>query len=127
MSSAITITIPFKAVSVNSLYINVRGRGRILSAEAKRWKQAVTSIAAQSKGRLPRYALYSIEITVFDKWLTKKGVPCKRDIDNVIKALVDSVASGLGFDDSCVFDIRAIKQHSSETPHIIVRIGGFAP
>lgn len=87
--------------SVNSLYANVPGRGRVKSKRYKTWLNAVNwSVAEQAPQRIDG----EVEVSIFCKKTTKR----REDIDNKIKAVLDLLVSNhLIEDDSKVVKVSA--------------------
>ena len=105
----VTLEFDFFPISVNKLYVNIPGQGRrFISAEGKRFKQLVeTSVKTAidpSSNILSEYAgkRLDIDITIESpSWVLKDGKTIrKKDLDNLTKALQDSIFNAfneLGF------------------------------
>ena len=85
----VKLTIP---PSVNACWANVEGVGRVRSTAYRRWsKLAVQELQAQRAGRIAgKFAIV----------ITAKRTKRKRDIDNIIKPLLDLLAGVVTDDDS---------------------------
>ena len=66
--------------STNNLFINIAGRGRVISGEYQRWRAAATDSLWQQKTKCFDVPV-SITITVEDKG--------RRDVDNFAKGICD--------------------------------------
>lgn len=89
----ITVDLPFPP-GVNNLYLNINGRGRILTPRYRDWQaEAAGMILQQRPGRM--FGEFDVAIT-----LTRPDKR-KRDIDGLIKAILDAlVKSSVVQDDS---------------------------
>lgn len=99
----ITVTTP-PPLSLNNAYTNGRNGRRVLTKEARRYKrdiEAATLAAWYAAGRpaIDPRGLYAVEIAVY---FTDNR---RRDLDNQIKLMLDSVCGALGIDDSRVWRI----------------------
>lgn len=118
MSRALSVTFPALPRSTNNLYWNVQGRGRVLSREARAWKDAailIAQAAASSAGftPAPRTPL-RIEIT-----FTSPRV-LTFDLDGKLKAPIDAVCQAIGVDDRHIMELRATKARGPEAVQIVV-------
>jgi Holliday junction resolvase RusA-like endonuclease len=88
--------------SVNHRYI-VTKYGVVLAPEVRAYQEEVAMMVEQMVRPLlpdkPLIAIYA-EVTFTNR---------RRDLDNVLKALIDGVCLGLGVDDSRVYGIEAWK------------------
>lgn len=108
----IKITIPFKTPSVNCLYFNWNGR-KIKTKQAKDLDKEIKIIVQnglyeQLEGEL------KLSMIVYEDWYTKKNTIKKKDLDNKIKFLQDSVLTALRIEDSQVFELNVKKVHSTQ-------------
>lgn len=88
---AVTIKLPTPP-SVNACWANVEGVGRVRSTAYRRWsKLAVQEVQAQRAGRVA--GKFSVVITA-------KRTKRKRDIDNIIKPILDLLSGLITADDS---------------------------
>jgi crossover junction endodeoxyribonuclease RusA len=82
-------------ISTNNLFVNVPGRGRIMSKDYREWKKTAAQMLHVQKP-LPRFAL-PVSVTLY---VGEKGVG-QMDADNAAKACLDAlVAAGVIHDDS---------------------------
>ena len=91
--------------SVNNLYRNVPGRGRVTTREYAAWRD----LAALQAGVLPWYGedrrnRYRWEITV-----AAHALPHTRDLDNLLKPLIDLVTRLTGLRDAYCEVVRAFR------------------
>jgi crossover junction endodeoxyribonuclease RusA len=104
--------LPIVPPSVNSMFANVPGKGRVKSAEYRRWFEAARWTIAAHR---PLLVTYDVVVDILCQRPTKTS-----DIDNRQKALLDAL-SGLAFkDDRQVVDLR-IRWAPIEGVHITVR------
>ena len=111
------ITLPFPP-SVNRYYRSPRSgplAGRtLISEEARKYRAAVCSLAAESKLGGPMEGLLRVSVEVF--------VPDrrKRDLDNLGKSLFDSLThAGVWGDDSQIDDLRIYRARDDKGALII--------
>lgn len=84
-----------RPISTNNLFVNVPGRGRIMSKDYRAWKQRVVQVLAAQRP-LPRFAL-PVEITFY---VGERGIG-QMDSDNTAKAYLDAIkVAGVIHDDS---------------------------
>ena len=87
----VTLRLPMPP-SVNACWANVEGAGRVRSTAYRRWsKLAVQEVQAQRVGRVAGK---------FCVVITAKRTKRKRDIDNIIKPILDLLAGLVTADDS---------------------------
>lgn len=116
------VILPFLPPSSNHIYVNARGgKGRFLSAEAKKFKlRAVSTIQSNCLAqisRLDRGAVYRVWYAFFfppEELLNttfgsgKKGAAETRykrmDVENRLKLVADSLATAIGIDDCQFFE-----------------------
>jgi Holliday junction resolvase RusA-like endonuclease len=71
-----------RPLSVNNLFVNIPGRGRVTSAAYQRWKDVADSMLWQQKKAMKRFkGPVSVTLTVEDKG--------RVDTDNIGKCLLD--------------------------------------
>jgi crossover junction endodeoxyribonuclease RusA len=109
---------------INSQYATVNGR-RVLSAEARRFKQDVSSRmqAMKFSGHLPDTmidALRSGYLSLFIDFYFSS--PMKRDLDGGLKITQDALCENLGINDNRVVDIHLVKRIDPLHPRIEVQI-----
>lgn len=104
MTETVSFTVPFPP-SVNALFANIPGRGRIKTRYYKQWlKEAGWEIKAQPRGRV---ITGDISIDIRCPHGFRAG-----DIDNRVKALLDLIVSvGIIEDDRFVVDLRVRWDH----------------
>lgn len=82
-------------ISTNNLFVNVPGRGRIMSRDYKAWKGTAAALLMMQKP-LPRFAL-PVELTFY---VGEVGIG-QMDSDNTLKAYTDALkVAGVIHDDS---------------------------
>lgn len=114
----IALTLPYPP-SVNSLYANIPGKGRVKTERYRSWERvAQTEIMAQ-RSQFPVKHIagpVAISITLEDR---RKSI----DIDNGVKGLVDCcVAMGLMDDDRNVRQILVKKDETGSVKGCVVTI-----
>ena len=109
-----TLTLPYPP-SVNGMYATVRGR-RVLSAEGREYKQRVAAICVGIK---PTIAYVSVTIDVYRQ--RRAG-----DLDNVLKALLDSLTGCVWEDDDQVCEIHARRFEDAVNPRVEIKIERMA-
>ena len=93
--------------SSNHAYCNIPGRGRILSSEAREFKEAACWLAYKARKEQGwQYEQGSRLCLTLILHFSRNG---KRDLSNRIKLVEDALAQTLGFDDS-VIDMLVIKR-----------------
>ena len=117
----IEATIPFPP-SVNRYWRNVQGR-TLISKDGRKYKDAV-SIQARIDGWVKKIntagrLAVSIEACAPDKR--------RRDLDNLLKASLDAMAHGCGFDDSQIDKLMIERGPVEKGGFLIVRIWNVAP
>lgn len=102
------LTLPLPP-SVNNLYRNVRGRGRVLNKQGREYKEAVRMLAMGARLPLLRGAV-KVCMTVY--FPNRR----RRDLDNACKIVLDSL-SGLAYqDDAQVARIELTRCYDSANP-----------
>jgi crossover junction endodeoxyribonuclease RusA len=101
--NALQIALPFP-VSVNNLFLNVRGRGRIPSPAYRQWREdAGWALKAQKPPRIPGPIEIAVDLTPPDKRA--------RDIDNLFKGILDLLVTHGIIDGD---DSRTVRRVSAE-------------
>lgn len=104
--------------STNNLYININGRGRVLTQEARAYKDDVSMVIRMAAARAgwsthPKTPL-ALELTF--------ALPAlyTRDLSNMIKLLEDAVAAAVGCDDRYVVDLVLRKRLHADARTLLV-------
>jgi crossover junction endodeoxyribonuclease RusA len=100
------LTLPYPP-SVNGMYATFRGR-RILSREGRAYKKAVAEIAARQSIR-PNAEPFRVVVEVYRP--RRAG-----DLDNTLKALLDSLTGIVWVDDSQIVEIVARRFEDKANP-----------
>jgi len=104
--------------SVNAMYRNVKGRGRVKSQRYNTWLNAVNwQVAAQK----PEKVEGDIEVAIF----CKKPDRRKRDVDNCIKAVLDLLVSNSLIEDDS--KVQRVSAEWSDNPDITGTMIMFGP
>ena len=120
----IEIEIPGLPPSTNHAFRNI-AHGRVLTHEAKVWKQGV-ALAVLSKRLRPLEGMVQVSLVFYSqKWFTKAGKPRKIDLDNLAKLFLDAVFGQLGMDDSLIFSLNLHKRVGPELS--VIRISPLTP
>lgn len=106
------VTLKGNPISVNSMY---RGR-RFLTPEGKALKLDYAYQIKQQWKDKPFSATVSVNIDVY---FPKKN---RRDLDNVLKAVLDSLTGFLWDDDSQIEQIIAARYYDKENPRVEVEV-----
>ena len=107
----LTFKLPAPPPSMNSIYNVMFGLKRIeLKPEVRLYKNNM-------KMYVPGWSvaekdMVSIELEVVQNWFFKNGAFKKADVQNVGKVLIDLISEKQGWDDSQVWEFRALKKHS---------------
>jgi len=121
VSLALTLPLP---PGINNQYVTV-GKRRVLSKPARAFKRDVTKhlVTLRQRGTLDpvverafRDALIGVYLTFYFE------TPMRRDLDGGLKIALDSLASGLGFDDRAVVDLHLVKQIDPLHPRLEVEL-----
>jgi Holliday junction resolvase RusA-like endonuclease len=115
---AFTVTLPILPPPLNNAYINIAGRGRILSPAAREWKDtAVLQVrnAMQHIGWTcaPKTDWHMVMELVHPKvhaW----------DLDGRLKFLIDVLADVIGSDDRYLMSLFVVKRRGPE--QVLVRV-----
>ena len=130
-TNSVTFEFSTEPISVNKLYINLRGQTRrFLSTEGKKFKAEVKASVVSQLTQNYRSIIsdfvgkpLSVSATIsLPDWMlkTKKNTPRKKDLDNKCKALFDSMFETLrdeindSLDDSFIWELNLRKQVSAE-------------
>ncbi len=111
------LTLPFPPSTANHAFMN-RGRYRVLSPEARGWRDEVIVIARQSGEKLPDGAL---DVRI-DFWPRRLPGP---DADNLIKQTVDAIFAAFGENDHRVWRVSSLRHTPDGPARIQVRIEEF--
>lgn len=102
--------------TTNHLYVNVPGKGRVLSSAGKAYKKDTLKALGLFYSRglsLPLPAQYlRLEVWLYGDWHTKAGDPRKADASNRIKGLEDVISAWLGVDDRWFWSVTVHKVQS---------------
>jgi len=124
---SLSLTLPLPP-GINNQYVTV-GKRRVLSKPAKAFKRDVTRHLAmlRERGALDpvierafRDALIGVYLTFYFE------TPMRRDLDGGLKIALDSLATGLGFDDRAVVDLHLVKQIDPLHPRLEVELETIA-
>lgn len=97
-----------------------RGVSSIKTKEYRAFESAVAAVLSKAKFKIPDVDELEIQIILFsDKWRNKDKTVKKRDLDNYLKCLIDSIVkyirnSNPDFDDSAIFSLFACKKEGKE-------------
>ncbi len=107
-----TVTLPYPP-STNHLYASVRGR-KVLSREGRAYKQHAAAVAINA-GLRPMDGPVVVSLSVYRP--RRAG-----DLDNTLKALLDSLKGVAWHDDSQVVGIRADRYDDKANPRVEVAV-----
>lgn len=110
-SVCVTLSLP---PSWNNALHAVPGRGRVLSAEARAWKEQAGWLTRAAMAGCPPLRP---PLTV---WLFAYGLSRRRDLDGIIKLTQDSILDALGIDDRYVDEVYAVRVLSRDGPRLDV-------
>ena len=108
-------------ISVNDMYWTT-GKGKYLKKIPLQLRAKIIKDVRAIKNDLPVDTTLDMEIWASEDWLCKDGSAKKKDLDNRLKFLIDSVFKGLEMDDKYVFDIHAHKQQSEKLEGTVIMI-----
>ena len=109
----LTVELPGLPLSVNKAY---RGR-RFKTKELTQYKAFVGSYVDCINSPVGKL---SVEVDLIaDDWMCKNGNVKKRDIDNCLKTLLDSIFSCLDTDDSYIWDLKVRKIDGPEAKTVV--------
>jgi crossover junction endodeoxyribonuclease RusA len=108
------LVLPFPP-SANRYWRSVPGRGVLLSAEARRYKEDAGMVALAA-GVRPVDGPVALTVTLYR--------PAKRgDLDNRIKVLLDALGGGIAYrDDSQVVELHAYRLDDKDNPRVEVQV-----
>lgn len=106
------LTLPYPP-SVNNLYFTINNR-RVLSKEGRNYKTVASAIASRA-GLRPTFGAIAIHLKFFRP--RRAG-----DLDNLLKATLDSLKGIAWNDDSQVTEIHAERFEDKENPRAEIRI-----
>jgi crossover junction endodeoxyribonuclease RusA len=108
------LVLPFPP-SANRYWRSVPGRGVLLSAEARRYKEDAGMVALAA-GVRPVDGPVALTVTLYR--------PAKRgDLDNRIKVLLDALGGGIAYrDDSQVVELHAYRLDDKDHPRVEVQV-----
>lgn len=112
MGAAVRITLPYPP-SVNAYWRHVRGR-TLLSADARAYKVAVGQ-QCNLLGIVPTSAPVVLRINVYRP-------RAQGDLDNILKALLDSLAGHAYVDDAQVVELHAWRHDDRAVPRVEVEV-----
>lgn len=99
---AFSCTLPWPP-SVNGYFASVKGR-LILSAKGRAYREAIKWMAKEQKWPNFNHSRVKVE---FEAWVPDKR---RRDLDNILKSLCDSLThAGVWHDDSQIDDLRVYR------------------
>jgi crossover junction endodeoxyribonuclease RusA len=114
---ALKFTIPYPP-SLNVYWRNFRGR-MVLSAEAKKYKRAVRDLFESDPNLITTAAskkrFVGLKIDVYRP--RKSG-----DLDNTLKAILDSLNENLYEDDRQVIEIHAMRHDDKDNPRVEIGV-----
>ena len=87
--------------TVNTYYRNVNG-GAIISAKGREYRKAIAELAALHKW--PKYGAARLSVQI-EAWMPDKR---RRDLDNLLKSMLDSLTHAGVWDDDSQIDGLAI-------------------
>lgn len=138
-TNTIKLSFDFEPISVNKLYVNLRGQARrFLSTEGKKFKAAVgksvlDQLTEQDVKNVSAFVGKPLTVSAvigLPTWVlkSKKGVR-KKDLDNTVKALSDSIFEALrtvndGLDDSYIWQLTLTKKVTPE-PEVTFEISEY--
>lgn len=114
-------------MTVNKMYYsNPYKRGmKFLTQDAKALRAVIIADTQKQLKQLPaihRGSKLRVSIVFVDKFLNNDLTIKKRDLDNRLKFLIDSVFIAIGLDDSQIWHITAHKRHDMEERRTLVGI-----
>lgn len=117
-----TFTLNITCPSVNSLYtINYRTREISLKKDVRIFKYKVKTLTPYVE--VPKDKPLRITIDYYsDRWFTKDGNIRNADIQNIDKAIIDSISEKLGIRDCNFFSVTRRKIVSNSNSKLVVSI-----
>jgi Holliday junction resolvase RusA-like endonuclease len=117
MVTILDTVIPGKPPGINSMYINIPGRGRILAPNARKWKDI---IGLETKVRAiegyEQYVTSDLRLEII--WFWKELY--RSDLDNPVKLVQDAVCQALGYNDKRVIELSVTKLKSKDNRFAIL-------
>lgn len=101
--------------SANNLYVNARGRGRILSKAGREYKQAVRILAMGARLPLLRG---DVVLTMTVYFPNRR----RRDLSNTLKVVEDSLTGVAYADDSQVSELHLYRAYDSGNPRAVLTV-----
>lgn len=111
--------------SINSQYVIVGKRKRVLSKGANTWKKDATKAMAmmRDKSIISPVEEHAFQNNLLGVYMTFYfTTPMRRDVDGGVKIALDTVAEALGFDDRNVVDMHLTKQIDPLHPRVEIDI-----
>lgn len=109
------IVLPFPP-SVNGYWRNVKGR-TLISKRGRSYRKAVADAALVK--RFPKFGTARLSVCIMAYPKDRR----KRDLDNLLKAVLDSLEyAGVYSDDEQIDDLRIVRCEPSDTPRVAVEI-----
>jgi crossover junction endodeoxyribonuclease RusA len=116
MTPSLSVRLPLPPSS-NNCYVNVAGKGRVLTSEARNWQMAATALtraALREQGPPP---LPPLVISMFVYFPNRR-----RDVSNAIKLAEDAVCGALAINDRYVHEIHVYRLLSKDNPRLDIVI-----
>ncbi len=120
---SLSLTLPLPP-GINNQYVTV-GKRRVLSKSARAFKRDVTKhlTRLRERGTLDPVVERAFKDALIGVYLTFYfETPMRRDLDGGLKIALDSLATGLGFDDRAVVDLHLVKQIDPLHPRLEVEL-----
>lgn len=120
---SLSLTLPLPP-GINNQYVTV-GKRRVLSKSARTFKRDVTNhlTTLRERGALDPVLERTFKDALIGVYLTFYfETPMRRDLDGGLKIALDSLATGLGFDDRAVVDLHLVKQIDPLRPRLEVEL-----
>lgn len=111
--------------SINSQYVVVGKRKRVLSKEANTWKKDAAKALKmlRDKSVISPVEEHAFQTNLLGVYMTFYfTTPMRRDVDGGVKITLDTIAEALGFDDRNVVDMHLTKQIDPLHPRVEVDI-----
>jgi len=119
---------PYKiAMSVNKMYYNARN-GKVLRPEARNLRaRVINDVINQIRDeKVCKFRKIILKVEYLENWYYQNGEVIKKDLDNRLKFLIDSICMALGIDDKMIFKIVVEKiQHDEEEKCIVNLENGY--
>lgn len=111
--------------SINSQYVVVGKRKRVLSKVANTWKKDANKALAmmRDKSIISPVEEHAFQNNLLGVYMTFYfSTPMRRDLDGGVKITLDTIAEALGFDDRNVVDMHLTKQIDPLHPRVEIDI-----